>query len=122
MQDNSISEQINEIKNLQPGWFDGAGSKYDDHTLDYIKDFLIKTFDNCGYTKQIYIYPFPDQGVSVESDYNNISVYLCFYIQEKFIDFHITNLYDDDKSVYESFPMKESSIELIKNQLKNLEE
>lgn len=122
MQNKSISDQINELKNLKPGWLDGAGSKYDDHTLDYIKDFLIKLFDNCGYTKQIYIYSFPDIGVSVECDYNNITVCLCFYIEEKNIDLCITNFYDDDKCVYETFPMKESSIELIKSQLKNLEE
>jgi len=120
MQDKSISEQINEIRNLQPGWFDGAGSKYDDHILDYIKDFLIKLFDS-EEQKHLYIYPFPDTGVSVECDYNNFNVSLCFYTLEKNIHLCITNFLDDD-SLYETFPMKESSIELIKNQLKNLEE
>ena len=122
MQNRSIKicNQIDELKNLQPGWFDGEGNKFDNDTLDYLKDFIIRSFENSSIT-YLYIYPKPQADVSVECDFSNVCITLLFNTKDKIIEFSIINLYDDN-SVYETFPMKESSIELIKNQLKNLEE
>ena len=92
MRDKDI-KRLNEIRNLKNGWYDGEqGTAYKLKDLEFVEQCLNKLkldFDT-------YIYPFPDDEISLEWDIDNWSI-VCT------IDFLSQRFYFTGVSDKESF-------------------
>ena len=69
-----VFDRLNELSNLEDGWYDGEGVTPSEDVIDKLKRFYIDIYPK-DYPRP-YHYPYPDGGIGIEWQFNgyNISV------------------------------------------------
>lgn len=80
-----MHKHLQDIKNLKNGWYDGYGQSFKDKDILFA-DKIISQLEKIKNIDKLYIYPFPDNEISIE--------------WEK--DFVLILLFDDNESYFSS--------------------
>jgi len=107
-----ISQRLKEFRDLEPGWLEGSGKKFDADSLFWLNGFL--TMEVCPFIKSPRLYPIEGENVSAEWDVGRTAIILEFYLKER--KAHFFSMHKDSRAIFSAdFDLKTESgkLELV---------